>query len=190
MCGIAGFYSKKEGIKHSKKLIKTMTDIMIHRGPDAEGQWFDGKVALGHRRLAIIDLSEDGNQQMVSYDGKYVITYNGEVYNYIEIRRQLESEGVIFNTKTDTEVILEAYRKYGTNCFNMFNGMWAFVIYDIDNNQIVFSRDRFGIKSLYYVNDDNNLIFASEAKAIVAAFPQYREPNLIWIHRFLSQSRY
>lgn len=188
MCGIAGFYSKNGDGRNDHSLIKKMTDIIAHRGPDAEGQWSDGIVTLGHRRLAIIDLSESGNQPMVSNDGNLVISYNGEVYNYIEIRKKLEKEGVVFRTKTDTEVILEAYRVYGTECFNKFNGMWSLAIYDISKRCIVLSRDRFGVKPLYYVNDGDNLIFASEAKAILAAFPKYGVPNPRWIYRYLSHS--
>ena len=114
MCGIAGYIDKSNKYNASKVLVKKMTDEMIHRGPDAEGQWTDDSVALGHRRLSIIDLDAQSNQPMVSHDGKYVIAFNGEIYNYIEIKKELLVKGAVFRTNSDTEVIIEAYRAYGT----------------------------------------------------------------------------
>ena len=135
--------------------------LLAHRGPDAEGQWADDYVALGHRRLSIIDLDAKSNQPMLSHDKRYVLTFNGEIYNYLEIREELIKKGAVFRTNSDTEVIIEAYRMYGTDCFNRFNGMWAFVLYDIEEQKIVISRDRFGIKPLYTVDNENVFAFAS-----------------------------
>lgn len=190
MCGIAGYIDKSGKYKTSRELLKKMTDTMIHRGPDAEGQWIDKEVALGHRRLSIIDLDDKSNQPMFSHDGRFVITYNGEIYNYIELKKSLEEEGAIFKTESDTEVILEAYRKYGTDCFNQFNGMWAFVLYDREEQKVVICRDRFGIKPLYTVDNNDVFIFASEMKAIIEAFPDENIPNETWIYRYIPYSRW
>lgn len=189
MCGIAGYIDKSGKCKTSKELLKKMTDKMIHRGPDAEGQWIDDKVAMGHRRLAIVDLDVKSNQPMFSYDGRFVITYNGEIYNYIELKEELEKNGAFFRTKCDTEVVIEAYRVYGVECFNRFNGMWSFVLYDIEKQQIIVCRDRFGIKPLYIVDNDDVFIFASEMKAIIEAFPDENIINETWIYRYLSFSQ-
>ncbi|MFN4201390.1 MAG: asparagine synthetase B family protein, partial [Fervidobacterium gondwanense] len=127
--------------------IKKMTNIVAHRGPDVEGFYFGKNFAFGHRRLAIIDLTDAGKQPM-RYEGKngtYVITYNGEVCNYIELKVELIKDGYVFNTYTDTEVILAAYDKWGRDCVKRFNGMWAFAIYDEKRNEIFLSRDRFGL---------------------------------------------
>lgn len=189
MCGIAGFIDKSGRYKTSYDLIKQMTDKMIHRGPDAEGQWIDKKAALGHRRLSIIDLDVRSNQPMFSHDGKYVIIFNGEIYNYIEIKKKLSVENVFFKTNSDTEVIIEAYRKYGVDCFNQFNGMWSFALYDIEKQKVILCRDRFGIKPLYILDNDDTFAFASEMKAIIAAFPNENIPNETWIYRYLSCSK-
>lgn len=188
MCGIAGYIDKSKKYKADRAFVKKMTDVLIHRGPDAEGQWADERVALGHRRLSIIDLDAKSNQPMVSHDGRYVITFNGEIYNYIEIRQELRRNGAVFQTNSDTEVIIEAYRAYGTECFNRFNGMWAFALYDRDEQKLIVSRDRFGIKPVYTVDNDDVFIFASEIKAIIAAFPQENIPNETCIYRYLSGS--
>ncbi len=186
MCGIAGYFSKSNKYKADRKLVKKMTDKLIHRGPDAEGQWTDEYAALGHRRLSIIDPDTKSNQPMVSHDGKYVITFNGEIYNYIEIKRRLMERGAVFKTDGDTEVIIEAYRMYGTSCMNHFNGMWSFALYDIEKQKVILSRDRFGIKPLYTVDNNDVFIFASEIKAIIAAFPEENIPNETCIYRYLS----
>ncbi|MEM4397846.1 MAG: asparagine synthetase B, partial [Candidatus Woesearchaeota archaeon] len=138
MCGIAGIIYKNNNFDKTikKKEIKILTDAIAHRGPDGEGFYFENNFALGHRRLAIIDLSEAGHQPMVyrGQKGEYVIVYNGEIYNYIEIKEELKKEGYIFNSHTDTEVILASYDRWGIDCLNKFNGMWAFVIYDKKKN--------------------------------------------------------
>ncbi len=188
MCGIAGYIDKSNKYKTNKMLVKKMTEQLIHRGPDAEGEWTDAYVALGHRRLSIIDLDTKSNQPMVSHDGKYVITFNGEIYNYIELKKELSQKGAIFETNSDTEVILEAYRVYGVNCFNKFNGMWSFALYDIEKKKVIISRDRFGIKPVYTIDNEDVFVFASEIKAIITAFPEENIPNRTCIYRYLSGS--
>ncbi|EOS81011.1 asparagine synthase (glutamine-hydrolyzing) [Dorea sp. 5-2] len=188
MCGIAGYIDKTGKYRPEKKLVKKMTDAMIHRGPDAEGQWIDEYIALGHRRLSIIDLEAKSNQPLVSHDGKYVITFNGEIYNYIELKSELVSKGAVFRTDSDTEVVIEAYRAYGEECFNQFNGMWSLALYDMEEQKVILSRDRFGIKPAYTVDNEDVFVFASEIKAILAAFPEENIPNEACIYRYLSQS--
>lgn len=188
MCGIAGYISKNTKYKPNKNIVKRMTDKIKHRGPDAEGQWVDDCIALGHRRLSIIDLDAQSNQPMFSHDGKYAIVYNGEIYNYLELKEELKNRGCLFKTNSDTEVIIEAYRIFGERCFNLFNGMWAFALYDIENKKLIISRDRFGIKPLYTVDNENVFGFASEIKAILAAFPEENVPNENCIYRYLTGS--
>jgi asparagine synthase (glutamine-hydrolysing) len=188
MCGIAGYIDKTGKYRPEKKMVKKMTDAIIHRGPDAEGQWIDEYIALGHRRLSIIDLEAKSNQPLVSHDGKYVITFNGEIYNYIELKSELVSKGAVFRTDSDTEVVIEAYRAYGEECFNQFNGMWSLALYDMEEQKVILSRDRFGIKPAYTVDNEDVFVFASEIKAILAAFPEENIPNEACIYRYLSQS--
>ncbi|WP_297213204.1 MULTISPECIES: asparagine synthase (glutamine-hydrolyzing) [Thermodesulfovibrio] len=167
MCGIAGIVYKHQNLLRDE--IKIMTDTLAHRGPDGEGFYFGENFALGHRRLAIIDLSPLGHQPMIYKRGKeeYVIVFNGEIYNYIELREELRTYGYMFNTNTDTEVILAAYDMWGTECLKKFNGMWAFVIFDRRKNIFFGSRDRFGVKPFYYLNNNKVFAFASEIKALL-----------------------
>lgn len=162
MCGINGF-NWIDDIK-----IKNMNDAIRHRGPDDEGIFVDKNISLGHVRLSIIDLSKAGHQPMSNEDDTIWITYNGEIYNFNEIRCELIQKGHIFLSETDTEVIIHAYEEYGFNCINKFNGMWAFCIYDKNENILFLSRDRFGIKPLYYWFDGEEFIFSSEIKGILA----------------------
>jgi len=185
LCGIAGIIWKDIEKPHDQALIGRMVDIMAYRGPDDRGIHLDGPVALGHRRLSIIDLSEAGHQPMKSHDGKLVIVFNGEIYNYSELREELLKSGCSFNSQSDTEVILEAYRMWGCDCVQRFNGMWAFALYDKGREMVFFSRDRFGIKPLYYVDRPDCLAFASEVKVILEAFPDERKANYPVIHDFL-----
>jgi len=165
MCGISGIINKyNKPIK--KKDIKKINDLISHRGPDDEGLFFGANFAFGHRRLSILDLSSDGHQPM-SYLDKYTITYNGEIYNYIEIKEELLKYGYIFNSNTDTEIILASYDKWGKDCVNKFNGMWAFSLYDKEKNILFCSRDRFGIKPFYYTEIDNIFAFGSEIKQLL-----------------------
>lgn len=143
-----------------------MNTLQKHRGPDAEGLFSDSCVVLGHRRLAIIDLSSDGKQPFPSDNGRYQLVFNGEIYNYLELREELSRHGWKFRTKTDTEVLLKAYQHYGEDCLQRFNGMFAFAIYDAHQQRLFLARDRVGIKPLYYVILDSALYFSSEIKAL------------------------
>ena len=171
MCGIAGILSSdKRNV--SKERLQKMTDALEHRGPDGVGRWINTEetVAFGHRRLAIIDLSIAGSQPL-NYLDRYTITYNGEIYNYIEIREDLISKGYSFNSSSDTEVLLAAYACYGKDCLSYFDGMFAFAIWDNDTKTLFCARDRFGEKPFYYhySYQQNQFIFASEMKALWAA---------------------
>lgn len=162
MCGINGFNWK------NLTLIEKMNKSIKHRGPDNDNIYVDNKVSLGHVRLSIIDLSSAGNQPMSNDDESVWISYNGEVYNFLELRKELEEKGYKFKSNTDTEAILHAYEEWGYNCVERFDGMWAFVLYDKNKNKLFLSRDRFGIKSQYYYWDKNKFIFSSEIKGILS----------------------
>src|SRR5689334_142757 len=149
MCGIAGTLSLNSK-PASPVLIKRMTDAIAHRGPDGEGQYVKGPVGLGHRRLAIIDLSSAGHQPMMTQDRRYVLTYNGEIYNFQELRIELEGLGHQFHSRTDTEVLLRAYIQWGEGALKRFNGMFAFALWDEQKQELFLARDRYGIKPLYY----------------------------------------
>lgn len=165
MCGIAG-YLNLNGKPAAEILVKKMTNAIAHRGPDGEGQYVDGALALGHRRLAIIDLSPAGHQPMFSRDERFIISYNGEVYNYKELRRELETYGHSFKSNTDTEVVLTAYAHWGSAAVSKFNGMFAFAIWDRKEKILFIARDRYGIKPLYYSLQGETFSFASEQKAL------------------------
>lgn len=167
MCGVTGIIHLDE-IEVSHSLLKKMTDVLAHRGPNGEGHWIENNVGIGHRRLSIIDLSHAGDQPMVSTDLRYVITYNGEVYNFRELRSELEHAGFSFRTVSDTEVVLRAFEYWGNNAFERFNGMFALAIWDRLERILVIARDRYGIKPLYWSFQGNSFIFASEQKAITA----------------------
>jgi asparagine synthase (glutamine-hydrolysing) len=168
MCGIAGLVNfNHQPVAHNQ--IKAMTDAIAHRGPDGEGQYIDNYIGLGHRRLAIIDLTPAGNQPMQTKDGRFIITYNGEVYNFKELRIELEALGYQFHSNSDTEVVLNAFAHWNTQCVSKFNGMFAFAIWDKKEKQLFLARDRYGIKPCYYHINDNCFIFASEIKAIIAS---------------------
>lgn len=162
MCGISGIINKYSEIVTCEEIEK-LTEIIKHRGPDDGGCFFGEHFAFGHRRLSIIDPSDNGHQPML-WDNKYVIVYNGEVYNYQELKKELISHGYIFRTETDTEVILVAYDHWGMNCVDHFNGMWSFAIYDMEKFIIFCSRDRFGVKPFYYYNSQDKFVFGSEIK--------------------------
>ena len=168
MCGIAGFFSKHLLSEH----LSVMTDRLSHRGPDAQGVFYDEvndlHIGLGHRRLSIIDLSATANQPMTSQCGRYVIVYNGEVYNYRELR-QSKFDRYVWKTSSDTEVILECFAQYGVSCFEWFNGMFAFAILDKVDQKLYVCRDRIGIKPFYYYSQNGEFIFASELKSLLTA---------------------
>ena len=168
MCGIAGIFRYNRITQNDIDLVSSQNDIQKHRGPDDEGLYTDRSCVLGHRRLAIIDLSKDGHQPFVSDDERFQLVYNGEIYNYIELREELKLLGWQFKTKTDTEVLLKAYQQYGEACLPKFNGMFAFVIYDSLRQSIFLARDRVGIKPLYYAIIDSTFYFTSEIKALCA----------------------
>jgi len=168
MCGIAGIVNFR-GNAVEQAEISRLTSLLAHRGPDGDGAWFSGNrsVAFGHRRLAIIDPGPGGYQPMLSPDGRYVIIFNGEIYNFLELRRELESLGASFRTESDTEVILEAWREWQEGMLPRFNGMWALAIFDTETNYLFLARDRFGIKPLLYAVTPERLVFASEQRALV-----------------------
>ncbi len=167
MCGICGIFNLN-GESASPVILRKMTDAIAHRGPDGEGFYIDRFVGLGHRRLAIIDVSPLGHQPMSTPDGNQLISYNGEVYNFRELRSELEALGRAFHSKTDTEVVVNAYAQWGKACVEKFNGMFAFVIWDRKRQELFLARDRYGIKPLYYAFWGSRFIFASEQKAILA----------------------
>lgn len=161
MCGISGLISFSR-LGNGNDIVHRMNERIIHRGPDAEGLYEYKNVFLGHRRLSIIDLSDAANQPMHKHE--YTLVYNGEIYNYIELKAELESVGYIFETNSDSEVILSAYHYFGEDCVRKFNGMWAFLLLDKTQNTVLASRDQFGIKPLYYHVNDSLMAFASEIK--------------------------
>lgn len=163
MCGICGFTYRDE------TLIKRMNDSIRHRGPDDDGVYVSDDVSLGHRRLSIIDLSPAGHQPMSDEDGSAWIVFNGEIYNYQEIRPVLEGKGYRFKSNSDTEVILHAYKEWGAACLDRFRGMFAFAIWDAGRKELFIARDRLGVKPLYYLQRDSKLFFASEIKAFKEA---------------------
>lgn len=174
MCGINGFVSEKFSREEKTTLVKKMNTTLAHRGPDNDGVWSDEHLCLGHRRLSIIDLSAEGNQPFCTADKRYVITYNGELYNYrelkLELQRAAQGSGNIpyfFTTNSDTEVVLAAYIRYGLKCLDLFNGMYAFAIYDTHEKKLIVARDRIGVKPLYYHYGDDGLIFSSEIRPIL-----------------------
>jgi asparagine synthase (glutamine-hydrolysing) len=172
MCGIAG-YLNLGGAPASPEILTNMTEIIAHRGPDGYGHWTDGAVALGHRRLAIIDLSEAARQPMQTRDGRYTLTFNGEIYNFRDLRIQLESRGHTFRSHSDTEVLLQGFVEWGVGVLGRLNGMFAFAIWDKQERCLTVARDRFGVKPVYTAKVGNTFAFGSEVKAILRhpAFP-------------------
>lgn len=181
MCGIAGILSTDPANLTAERL-RSMTDAIAHRGPDGEGHWFDpeGRIGLGNRRLAIIDLSPAGAQPMNCLD-RYTVVHNGEIYNYIELREFLRSKGYSFLSRTDTEVIPAAYDFYGPDCVRHFDGMFAFALWDRREKTLFLSRDRFGEKPLFLYQDKTQFLFASEMKALWAAgVPKTFNPPMLF----------
>ena len=183
MCGIAGILSSNPSLVTSDR-IKKMTDVLVHRGPDAEGHWVNSSTALGSRRLSIIDLSIAGNQPM-RYLDRYTIIHNGEVYNYLELKEDLQKKGYCFSSKTDTEVITAAYDCWGEECVDLFDGMFAFAIWDEKEKELFAARDRFGEKPFFYFIDKEQFVFASEMKALWAAGIE-RKVNLKLLFNYLT----
>jgi asparagine synthase (glutamine-hydrolysing) len=184
MCGIAGYISFGPG-DADESALRAMTRAVKHRGPDDEGVLVQGRVGFGHRRLAIVDLSADGHQPMRERGGSLVIVFNGEIYNYVELREQLQALGHSFATATDTEVIIHAYRAWGDACVERFNGMWAFAIHDPERNRVFMSRDRFGVKPFYYAMIPGAMAFGSEIRQLLPLLPQVRANRKV-VSEFLS----
>lgn len=186
MCGILGTLDYKHGVEASR--IEAMRDTMPYRGPDDNGLWIseDNYCALAHLRLSILDPTPAGHQPRVEQNGRYVISYNGEVYNYIEIREALQKKDYRFETGTDTEVILQAYIEYGTECLSLFNGMFAIAIWDDQKRELFLARDRLGIKPVYYYQDEDEFIFASETKAILKGLAALPDLNFELIDDYMS----
>jgi asparagine synthase (glutamine-hydrolysing) len=177
MCGIAGIINS-DGRPVDKDLLRRMTDAIAHRGPDGEGFHTSGCIGLGHRRLAVIDLSESASQPMLTHDERYVLSYNGEIFNFRELRTELETLHHRFRTSSDSEVVLHAYAEWGGACVERFNGMFAFAIWDRDGQELFLARDRYGIKPLYYTIVGKSLLFGSEQKALLAHPDFLREIDL------------
>jgi asparagine synthase (glutamine-hydrolysing) len=185
MCGIAGILWLDGARRAATHDLVPMLDAIAHRGPDDEGVWLDGPLALGQRRLSILDLSAAGHQPMVAADERHTIVVNGEIYNFVELRAELVRFGVVFRSHSDTEVLLAAYRQWGAACVERFVGMWACAIWDVREQKLWLSRDRFGIKPLYFLHRPDVFAFGSELKALLAAFPDERQANLPYLHWFL-----
>jgi asparagine synthase (glutamine-hydrolysing) len=185
MCGIAGILSKSEQPVFKREL-EAMAREIAHRGPDGQGIWQDRRVGLAHRRLAIIDLSTEANQPMLSAEGDLALVFNGEIYNFRELREQLEAKGFTFRTRSDTEVILAAWRAWGTDAIARLDGMFAIALWDQTNQQLLLARDRTGKKPLYVYEDAEKLLFASEIKSILTWPGVDRRMNPEAIPQFLS----
>ena len=182
MCGFAGFTGYLE---NGKDVLTNMMNRIVHRGPDSAGQYIDDKAYMGFRRLSIIDL-DNGSQPMFNEDKKIVITFNGEIYNHQELRKELIEKGHIFANNSDTEVLIHAYEEYGEDMLNKLRGMFAFVIWDSAKETIFAARDYFGIKPFYYAVVDGNLVYASEIKSILE-YPGYKkEVNEVALENYLT----
>ncbi len=185
MCGIVAVVG--EGHPELGARRQEALDLLSHRGPDDDGSWADRNAWLGHRRLSIIDLTSAGHQPMVHQPSGAVITYNGEIYNYIELRAELEAAGHVFTTQSDTEVLLAAYLTWGEDCLNRLNGMWSFLIWDPRRRRAFFARDRLGVKPLYFAVVDGGLSVASEPKALLALHPELRKPDDASVYALLGE---
>jgi asparagine synthase (glutamine-hydrolysing) len=171
--------------------VQKMLNLLKHRGPDAMGIWKSNReLSLGHVRLSINDLTEAGNQPMFSEDGNIVLIANGEIYNYLDLRKELESKGIKFNSNSDSEVIIHAWKTWKHKCFQMFNGMFAFALFDHENNELIIARDRMGIKPLYYSELNDEFIFSSEIKSIVAVMKSKSEIDPIGLNQYLTYQNY
>ena len=184
MCGIAGIYHFRRTDSIDQALLRKMTDVMQHRGPDADGIYVNNHIGLGHRRLSIIDLSEAGKQPMFSDDGTLAIVFNGEIYNFLDYRETLQKRGHTFHSHTDTEVIIYLYREYGEECLQYLRGMFAFALWDEQKQQLFLARDRLGQKPLYYYCDGKRLIFGSELKCLLEDPSIPKEINYEALHDY------
>jgi asparagine synthase (glutamine-hydrolysing) len=183
MCGINGILSiKPEDLLSTA--VGSMNSALAHRGPDGAGEYVADGIALGHRRLSVIDLTDAGHQPMLNEDRTLVLVFNGEIYNYLELVPELQALGQKFVSHSDSEVILHAYAAWGPDCVQRFNGMWAFAIWDVQRKRLFASRDRLGVKPFYYFKDGEKFIFSSEIKAIAAVQP-FHQANLAKVHDYL-----
>ena len=181
MCGICGFVGLRD-----VGLLRRMSETLVHRGPDGSGEFVDGDVGLAHRRLAIIDLSENAKQPMPNEDGSLHLVFNGEIYNYQKLTKELQAAGHTFRSKCDAEVVLHAYEEYGEGCVTRFNGMFAFAIWDSHKKKLFAARDRFGIRPFYYAAPGDKLLFASETKALLLSPEIKREADPAAIDEYLT----
>ena len=188
MCGIAGIVSLSKSLDERKIMLRKMLKAQEHRGPDAQQDWHDNTCSFGHNRLSIIDLSEEANQPMHSHCGRYVVVFNGEIYNYIEIKKELQNH-FVFKTQSDTEVLISAYIHWGKSFLDKLNGMFSIAIWDKKEQNLFISRDRFGVKPFYYYQDKKQLVFASEIKTIWAAGIPKNKNNKVWAN-YLSYGTY
>lgn len=185
MCGILGWVTTQS--TDGRARFARALDTLRHRGPDDSDIYAAEGVLLGHRRLSIIDLSSAGRQPMEDFELGNVITFNGEIYNYLELRAELEARGHVFRTATDTEVLLHAFRAWGARALNRLNGMWAFAIWQPATRTLFMARDRFGVKPFYYALTREGLVFASEPKALLELSPELRRADDETVFRFLSE---
>ena len=179
MCGFVGFTGHPE---NAEKILSAMAEKIRHRGPDADGSYFDDDIALGHRRLSIIDLTEQGTQPMFNEDGSLVLVFNGEIYNYQTLREDLKAAGHTFRTETDSEVLLHGYEEYGEALLPKLRGMFAFVIWDKKAKKLFGARDYFGIKPFYYAKMNGTLLFGSEIKSFLP-HPDFRKERILSLPR-------
>lgn len=185
MCGVLGWCGWHE--PEDAKRFGVALDLLAHRGPDDRGVFDEHGVLLGHRRLSIIDLSSGGHQPMQDSASGAVIVFNGEIYNYLELRSQLESQGHVFRTQSDTEVLLKAYLQWGPSALHNLNGMWSFAIWQPEQRKLFVARDRFGIKPFYFTHSHGRFAFASEPKSLLALFPDLRRPDEVAVYKFLAE---
>lgn len=189
MCGIFGVYNVDNSQAIDSDLVRESAMLMRHRGPDAFGLWgVPNKLELAHLRLSIIDVRPESNQPFLSDDQKYVLLFNGEIFNYLELRHELSALGHTFKTESDTEVLLKSYLEWGAECVSRFNGDWAFAIYDLKHNELFCSRDRYGVKPFNYAIVNGQFVFSSEIKSILAYCPPLKKPNLNVIANFCRTS--
>ena len=165
MCGIVGIYNGTESLQNPESLLRRMLSSIQYRGPDESGIYINNQAALGSVRLSIIDI-QTGQQPLSSADGKYWIVFNGEIFNYVELKTDLKRLGYSFRTESDTEVLLNAYLEYGSDCLNRLNGQFVFAIWNNENKELFLARDRVGIRPLFYTRINNNFIFGSEIKTL------------------------
>lgn len=179
MCGICGIYQHREPV--SPEVLAAMTQVMKHRGPDDEGYFIDDNIGLGFRRLSIVDI-ENGHQPLANEDGSVWVVFNGEIYNYLLLRKNLEHKGHVFKSESDTEVIVHMYEEYGIDLLSRLCGMYAIGIVDLNSRSLYLARDHFGIKPLYYAKSSDRLVFASEIKSILKSDGVTRPMNMqaVW----------